>query len=649
MKRILIANRGEIACRIMRTVHAMGLKAVAVYSDADRDALHVRRADDAVHIGPSAPSKSYLHVENILAAAERTQCDAVHPGYGFLSENARFADACVARGLTFVGPSAAAIALMGDKAAAKRHMLRADVPCIPGYEEEDQDNARLTKAAEEIGFPVMIKAAAGGGGRGMRRVERQDNLPAALQTARSEALGAFGSDALIVEKALDGTRHVEIQVLADQHGQCIHLGERDCSIQRRHQKIIEESPCPIMTDELRERMGAAAVQAARSIDYVGAGTVEFLLDAQGRFYFLEMNTRLQVEHPVTELVTGLDLVQWQLRIASGERLTLDQKNVALRGHAIEARLYAEDPTQGFLPSTGRLERLKFPDRDQVRIDSGFESGSQISPYYDSMVAKVIVHGADRQEALRRLSVALQKTAMLGPSSNRDFLLAVLARPEFKDGNFDTGFIDQHWPEDYREEITDAQIALASAVAFCFDRDEAQRRSLGVCGELMHWSSGPSLAYRLRFSSEASAIVRAESTTSMTVDVDDRTFRVVLVDWSDRRATWRVDDRQVITVHARDGDNIYLATNKWQRRFALVDSRAKLTSGRAGSIIAPMHGQVIEVFIAQGDAVTKGQPLLVLEAMKMQHEVCAPVAGSIASLDVSSGQQVAAQTILLEIR
>lgn len=648
MKRILIANRGEIACRIIRTVQAMGLKAVAVYSDADRDALHVRCADDAVHIGSSAPSESYLHVENILAAAKRTQCDAVHPGYGFLSENAHFADACAAAGLTFVGPSAVTIALMGDKAAAKRHMLQADVPCIPGYEDENQDDARLMKAAEDIGFPVMIKAAAGGGGRGMRRVEKPDKLAAALQTARSEALGAFGDGALIVEKALDDARHVEIQVLADQHGQCIHLGERDCSIQRRHQKIIEESPCPIMTEELRERMGAAAVQAARSIDYVGAGTVEFLLDAQGRFYFLEMNTRLQVEHPVTELVTGLDLVQWQLRIASGERLTLDQESVALCGHAIEARLYAEDPTQAFLPSTGRLERLEFPDGDQVRIDSGFESGSQISPYYDSMVAKVIVHGADRQEALRRLSVALQKTAMLGPSSNRDFLLAVLAQPEFNDGNFDTGFIDQHWP-DYREEVTDEQIALASAVAFCFARDEARRRSLGVCRELMHWSSGPVLGYRLRFSGDAAAMVLTESASRLKVGVRDQSFAVELLDWSEKRATWRIDDRQVTAFHARRRDSLFLATEDWQRQFVFVDTSGKESSGRAGSIIAPMHGQVMEVFVAQGDTVVEGQPLLVLEAMKMQHEVCAPVAGSIVSLDVASGQQVAAQSILLEIR
>ncbi|MEO1336425.1 MAG: acetyl-CoA carboxylase biotin carboxylase subunit, partial [Myxococcota bacterium] len=396
INRILVANRGEIACRIIRSAHSLGRTAVAVYSEADKDAPHVRMADEAVCIGPPSVAASYLNIDAIIAAAQKTNADAIHPGYGFLAENADFARAVTAAGLVFIGPPIEAIALMGNKAAAKRRMLDAAVPCVPGYQGTDQTDPTFVKQARDIGYPVMVKAASGGGGRGMRLVEDESQLVAALARARAEADSAFGSNELILEKAVVRPRHVEIQVFADRHGHVIHLGERDCSVQRRHQKVIEEAPCPVMTPQLRSAMGQAAVEAAKSIDYVGAGTVEFLLDASGAFYFLEMNTRLQVEHPVTEMVTGIDLVAQQISVAEGHPLDIEQSDVAFNGHAIEVRLYAEDPAQGFTPSTGRLERWSTPDLEGIRVDDGVDSGTEISPYYDPMVAKVIGWGPTRE-------------------------------------------------------------------------------------------------------------------------------------------------------------------------------------------------------------------------------------------------------------
>ena len=442
--KILIANRGEIACRVMRTAKALGYRTAAVFSDADADALHVRHADEAVRIGLPPVQDSYLNIEAILSAAKVADADAIHPGYGLLSENAAFAKGCAQAGLVFIGPPAAAIDAMGNKARAKTLMEAAGVTCVPGYRGSDQSDEKLTAEAGRIGYPLMVKAAAGGGGRGMRLVTAPEELGNALARARSEAARAFGSDELIVERAIADARHVEIQVFADQHGNVIHLGERDCSIQRRHQKVIEEAPSPVVSAELRARMGEAAIAAARAVSYVNAGTVEFLLDPVGKFYFLEMNTRLQVEHPVTEAVTGLDLVEWQLRVAAGERLPLQQHQIAFNGHAIEARLYAEDPYENFLPQSGTLVDWRPASRAGVRIDHGVVAGQTVTPFYDPMLGKVIAHGATRDEARRRLILALEDTVALGLTTNRTFLAAVLRHPAFIAGEATTGFIDQHF-------------------------------------------------------------------------------------------------------------------------------------------------------------------------------------------------------------
>jgi geranyl-CoA carboxylase alpha subunit len=441
--KVLVANRGEIAWRVMRTAKAMGYRTVAVYSDADRNAPHVAFADEAVRIGPPPVGESYLNIQRILDAAKLSAADAVHPGYGFLSENEGFAAACEKSGLVFIGPPPAAIASMGNKAAAKRRMIEAGVPCVPGYQGSDQSDAGLEKEARKIGLPVMVKAAAGGGGRGMRLVRSDGELPDAVRSARTEAASAFGSGELILEKAVVDARHVEIQVFADGHGNVIHLGERDCSVQRRHQKVVEEAPSPAVNEDLRARMGAAAVAAARAIGYRGAGTVEFLLASDGAFYFLEMNTRLQVEHPVTEMIAGLDLVEWQLRVARGEALPLTQEEVTLAGHAIEVRLYAEDAYAGFLPQTGRVDVWRPASGPGVRIDHGMKDGYAISSFYDPMIAKVIAHGATRDQARARLVKALLDTVVLGPTTNRHFLIRLLAHPEFAAGRATTSFLDKH--------------------------------------------------------------------------------------------------------------------------------------------------------------------------------------------------------------
>ncbi len=460
---LLVANRGEIAVRVMRTARALGIRTVAVYSDADEKALHVRTADQSVRIGEAPVADSYLQIERVVAAAKQCGADAIHPGYGFLSENQEFADACDQAGLIFIGPPKTAIEIMGDKAKAKRAMLAAGVPCIPGYQGESQDEATLVSEAEAIGMPVMLKAAAGGGGRGMRLVDDVTQLAASMALAKSEAENAFGSGELIIEKAVLQPRHVEIQVFGDGHGNVIHLGERDCSVQRRHQKVVEESPCPVMTEELRAAMGAAAVEAARAVNYVGAGTVEFLLDQSGDFYFLEMNTRLQVEHPVTEMVTGLDLVEWQLRVARGEPLPATQDDITLTGHAIEVRLYAEEPEQGFLPSTGPIHLFSLPEGEGLRVDAGVESGDAVSPFYDAMVAKVIGYGDTREDARRRLLTGLEEGALLGLGNNRDFLIDVLDRPAFVAGEATTAFIAENYGDHFSREETPSSVVAAAAV------------------------------------------------------------------------------------------------------------------------------------------------------------------------------------------
>ena len=634
--KILIANRGEIACRIQRTAQALGYRTVAVYSDADAQALHVQMADEAVHIGPAPVQQSYLNIPAILDAARRTGADAIHPGYGFLSENPDFARACQQAGLTFIGPSPQAIELMGSKRRSKLAMLEAGVPCIAGYQGSAQDDGSLQREAERIGFPLMIKASAGGGGRGMRRVQQREDLLEQLRTARSEALNAFGSDELILEQALIEPRHVEIQLFGDSHGQLIYLGERDCSIQRRHQKIIEEAPCPVMTPALRQAMGEAALKAGRAVDYVGAGTVEFLLDRDGRFYFLEMNTRLQVEHPVTELITGLDLVDWQLQVAAGQPLPLTQADVSLSGHAMEVRLYAEDPAQGFLPQTGEV--VRWEPAAGVRVDHGMLEGQCISPFYDPMLGKIIAHGATREEARRKLLRAVEDTLLLGVASNQRLLADLLKHADFIDGDFSTGFIAEHFSDIPRHTASAEQLALAAAL---FYRHSAARHRQGLSG----WRNNATVPWRYRL--------------AVNDDIQDITVSALE---HDRLQVNGLD----ISLLATDGRWATLVINGIRRRIAYhlegtqlwlpsvtVINRTQQVAARqadvgSGTVKAPMDGAIVDVRVSAGDRVTQGQLLLVLEAMKMEHPLKAGMDGVVKGVQVMAGDQVRNRQVLLEI-
>ena len=611
--RILVANRGEIALRVMRTANEMGYRTVAVYSDADADAPHVAFADDAVRIGPPPAGESYLKVAGILDAARRSGADAVHPGYGFLSENAAFAEACEKAGLVFIGPPPAAIAAMGNKAAAKRRMIEAGVPCVPGYQGADQGDAHLAQEARKIGLPVMVKAAAGGGGRGMRLVTADADLLDAIRTARTEAESAFGSGELILEKAVVDARHVEIQIFADSHGNVIHLGERDCSVQRRHQKVVEEAPSPAVDAGLRARMGAAAVAAARAIGYRGAGTVEFLLGADRQFYFLEMNTRLQVEHPVTEEITGLDLVEWQLRVARGEKLPLGQDDVRLDGHAIEVRLYAEDPYADFLPQTGRVEVWSPAGLPGVRYDSGVMDGSVISPFYDPMIAKVIARGATREEARQRLVEALKATVVLGPVTNRHFLVRLLGHPEFAAGEATTAFLGKHaFPAPV---IGERHWQLAAQLLW---EDSAAHYPAPLRG----WrNSNP----------EPTPIRLAAGGVERLVPVSG--------------------GPQESVPHWIDGKDVLVDLDGLTVRFTdrTYAPPAQAAAGSDGRLRAPMDGRIVAIKVAAGDKVTKGQTLVVLEAMKIQHQLKAGVDAEIDSVAVQEGQQVANRAILVTMK
>lgn len=650
---LLIANRGEIALRVMRTAKAMGIRTVAVYSDADRESPHVHFADAAIHIGPAPVSESYLNVDAILDAAKTSGADAIHPGYGFLSENAAFAKKAKRAGLIFVGPPAKAIDAMGDKAQAKRMMIKAKVPCIPGYEDEDQSQKNFTAAAKEIGFPVMVKASAGGGGRGMRLVENAKDLPEALKLARSEAEHAFGSGDLILEKAIVEPRHVEIQVFADAHGNTIHLGERDCSVQRRHQKVLEESPCPVMTTDLRERMGAAAVAAAEAVDYRGAGTVEFLLDKDGDFYFLEMNTRLQVEHPVTELVTGLDLVALQLKVAQGERLGISQEDVALRGHAIEARLYTEDPAQDFQPATGPILLWQSPTGENVRCDDGIATGGAVSPFYDAMVAKIMAWGETRAEALLRLSNALKETTLFGVQTNQAFLSEAIAKPAFVDGEATTAFIAENFDE---KGFSDPEIgardkAAAAVLLYRAERNEALHRSLSVPDELIEWSSSLPRPATTIFGDET-ALTRAIGQDLFEVSgLGEAAIRVSVESMTDHHVSLLIDGepRDYAWMSPGQGE-IYLRRDA--KTWHLVDNSARLSTseeaGGGGRIIANMHGTLIDLFVKAGDKVEAGDRVAVLEAMKMQHQLHAEVSGTVTEVLAAAGAQLASGDLILEI-
>ncbi|MFB9983253.1 acetyl/propionyl/methylcrotonyl-CoA carboxylase subunit alpha [Mesorhizobium kowhaii] len=643
--KILIANRGEIACRVIRTARKLGVRTVAVYSDADAKSLHVEMADEAVHIGASPVGESYLRGDKIVAAALATGAQAIHPGYGFLSENPDFVDQVVAAGLIFIGPSAASIRAMGLKDAAKRLMEKAGVPVVPGYHGEAQEIVLLASKAREIGYPVLIKARAGGGGKGMRRVEHPDAFSEALSGARREAKAAFGDDHVLVEKYVDKPRHIEVQVFGDNFGNAVHLYERDCSAQRRHQKVIEEAPAPGMTPALRKAMTDAAVKAAKAINYSGAGTIEFIVDAsQGlkadRFWFMEMNTRLQVEHPVTEMVTGTDLVEWQLRVASGEKLPKTQSEITLAGHAFEARIYAEDAAKGFLPATGTLHHLKFPDSSPegatMRIETGVRAGDAISPYYDPMIAKLIVHAKDRQAALEALGAALSQTEIAGSTVNTAFLAALAADPDFAAGDVDTGLIARHQPA--LTEVVPPSGETVAAAALAASGAGASPPSDDPWSSLAGYAHFHSVARRTRLK-----FGEIDIAARVSMRLDGR-FQVALdkpyddTNSHDLRATPRL---------ARWPGHITVFEGAVGYTFAVPDplARADEAAAGAGSLRAPMPGLVKLVRAAKGDAVIKGQPLLILEAMKMEHTIAAPHDGVIAEI-ATEGAQVTDGTVLV---
>ena len=653
---ILVANRGEIACRVIRSARAQGYRTVAVYSDADAGAPHVRLADEAVHLGPSPVHESYLVAAKLIAAARASGAEAIHPGYGFLSENADFARACEDAGLVFIGPTPQAIHLMGNKAEAKRRMLAAGVPCVPGYEGEDQCDATLLKEGKKIELPLMVKAAAGGGGRGMRLVHTQDELANAIQLARAEAAAAFGNGDLILEKAIVRPRHVEVQVFGDSLGTIVHLGERDCSVQRRHQKVVEEAPCPVMTAALREQMGAAAVAAARSIGYRGAGTVEFLLDENGRFYFLEMNTRLQVEHPVTELITGLDLVALQLQVAQGEPLGFTQDDVTLRGHAIEVRLYTEDPSQDFLPTAGPVELWAPPGGTGIRVDSGIRTGQQISPFYDPMVAKIIASGPTREIARLRLIEALRETVLFGVRHNRDFLVACLEKETFARGLATTAFIAEEFGDtgipDAQPGFTDS--AVAAVLDLALEHRELFDGSVIVAPQLRDWASASPLVSRRQYRHDD--VVHDLAVTPLgnaryRVFDTRRSVEVELLSMADSTAQVGIDHSRHVARYLRpETGRLYLSIDgraALYRDLIRLDGAQQLTGG-SGRISAPMHGLLREVRVAAGDAVVAGQTLAVLEAMKMHYEIVADVAGTVAEVLMVAGSQVAADELLIQI-
>jgi geranyl-CoA carboxylase alpha subunit len=652
---ILVANRGEIAIRIIRTARRLGFRTVAVYSDADRDAPHCRAADLALHIGAAPPAASYLNIGALLAAAAESGADAVHPGYGFLAENPEFAQACTDAGLVFIGPDADPMAAMGNKAEAKHLMQVAGVPCVPGYHGPDQADARMLAEAALIGYPVMIKAAAGGGGRGMRRVEHATDFAAALESARSEARHAFGNSQLILERAIVEPRHIELQVFADAHGNVVHMGERDCSVQRRHQKLIEESPSPAVSPALRERMGAVAVAAARAIDYRGAGTIEFLLDRDGKFYFMEMNTRLQVEHAVTEAVAGVDLVEWQLRVAAGEALPLGQDEIDARlaagGHAIEVRLCAEDPERDFMPQSGVVVRWRAP--AHLRTDHALEDGLAVSPFYDSMLAKIVAHGAGRAEALRRLARGLDQCVLLGVNSNRRFLARCLAHPVFATGDATTDFIGACFPAAQRARVVpDAAAIQVGAALLACGRSRAGAPSFP--DELRGWSNSGAYRRMSRF------VLDGDTVELFVAPLGGHGWEIT-----------RGGERTEVRVAAGGGDAWMLSVAGRALRVEFVfdgatchflldgrehsvrdtgdeGSTRNANNGASGRLSAPMNGRIVTLPVSEGDSVVAGQLVMVLEAMKMEHSILAPRDGTVRGMLAEIGEQVAPGRVLMEI-
>ncbi|CAH0351646.1 acetyl/propionyl/methylcrotonyl-CoA carboxylase subunit alpha [Aquabacterium sp. CECT 9606] len=651
LNKILIANRGEIACRVIRTARKLGYRTVAVYSDADAQAPHVDLADEAVHIGGSAASESYLRIDAILDAAKKTGADAIHPGYGFLSENEAFAQACLDANVTFIGPPASAIHAMGDKARAKKLMIEAKVPTAPGYLGENQDDQHLINEAETLGYPLLVKAVSGGGGRGMRLVHAKDELAQAIVSARREAQSAFGDGTLMLERLIENGRHIEIQVFADAHGNAVYIGERDCSAQRRRQKVIEEAPSPIVSPAMRASMGRDAVAAALAIGYRGAGTIEFIVDADLNYYFLEMNTRLQVEHPVTEMISGLDLVEWQLRVAAGHPLPLKQEQITLRGHAIEARLYTEDPYADFAPQTGPIRWWR-PERalhEGVRIDGGIREGGEVTPFYDPMVAKLIVHGRDRDDAIRRLIATLDDAPLLGLRNNSRFLRDLIDSQAFRDGAMTTALIDQ-WGLD-KQPILDRPLAsteawlIAAAAHALKGRDDAVARTLRSASvtdyELKLVCDGLQHCLHVR--------PGAQGAITLNIDKDPAEHSLRVIAHTDGVLRYEIDGVRKCVLAVWVDSALHLVIQAATFVFAEVSPWPSKDSAHDPSrAVSPVAGVVAQVLVKPGDTVAEGQPLLSVEAMKMEMWLNAQAPGVVKAVHVAVGEQVQSQALLIEL-
>jgi acetyl-CoA/propionyl-CoA carboxylase biotin carboxyl carrier protein len=637
---VLVANRGEIAVRIIRTLRRLGIRSVAVYSDADTRALHVQQADEALRLGPAPALESYLSIERVIDAAKRSGAQAIHPGYGFLSENADFVRACAEAGIVFIGPPAEAMDAMGDKIRAKATVATAGVPVVPGSDGRGLDDDQLFAAVEQVGYPILLKPSAGGGGKGMHQVYDADHLADAVRSARREARSSFGDDTLLVERLISNPRHIEVQVLADTFGSVVHLGERECSLQRRHQKIIEEAPSPLLDDTTRAALGASAVGVASACGYVGVGTVEFIVSADSPtdFFFIEMNTRLQVEHPVTELITGLDLVEAQVRVAAGEPLGIDQEHVTFTGHAVEARVYAEDPRRGFVPTGGRVLQLVEPTGDGIRVDSGLAKDVEVGSSYDPMLAKVIAWGPDRTTALKRLDDALGRTTVLGVITNTSFLRRLLAVPEVRQGDIDTNLVERIIDSLTTHSVPDEVFVAAAAASRL---SETNDRLSGWRGTGPAWST-----WRLRAPGEEPKVVRLRRhgrTSELEADVDGREFGAFSLQSNENRLTMVLADRRIAYALATDADTIWLGREGTGWALTELETYPRGAVGAVtkvgGSVSSPMPGTVIDVRVEPGQRVVARQPLVVVEAMKMEHVVLAPIDGIIATLDVVVGQQV----------